>query len=458
MPELPGRDEPARPTRARWVVLTFLCALSAILYIDRICFSQAVTALETELKLTKDDISWVMVAFTVAYGVFEIPVGRWGDRIGPRRVLPRIAICWSIFTALTGACFGLWQLIIVRFLFGMGEAGAYPNTARVLARWFPDEERARAQGRLLAASQVGLILAMPVAAWVIELWGWRWMFVVFGLLGVAWAAAFYAWFRDDPAEHPAVNAAEREQIGISRAPAVTRHDPIPWALVRWNPSIWALCGSMVCGAFNSYFYYSWFPSYLKQARGVENLGSGWLMALLYSGAALGMLVGGALTGRTVQNSLRRDSATRLQGGLACVLAAASLWLAVRCESAGMLVAFAALSAACMASTQPLFWSCIINVSGRHIGSLFGLVNMVGLLGAASSQRFVGVFTSWREQKGLTGRAQWDPVFDVYVVALLICGACWAMYRTRSVEPEHLASGEQDRSSHENALVPEGTPS
>jgi MFS family permease len=424
-----------RATRVRWLVLAFLCALSAILYVDRICFGMALSSIKSDLGISDRAAGWLGVAFTIAYGVFEIPVGRWGDRIGPRRVLPRIAVCWSLFTALTGACLGWWQLLVVRFLFGVGEAGAYPNTASVLARWFPDAERARAQGFLLAASQVSLIGAMPLAALLVTQLGWRWMFVVFGAMGVVWAIAFYAWFRDDPATHPSINGAERQHIGRSRATAVTRHDPIPWALVRANPSVWLLCGTMICGAFNSYYYYFWFPTYLKEARGLTDDSAGWLMSLLYTGASLGMLAGGALTTRAFSGLARRDTAIRFLGGLECTIAAVSLGIAVRCESSVWLVVFAAFSLACMAATQPLTWSCIIGISGRHVGSLFGLINMSGMIGAAASQYLVGDFIDHRQQLGFAGRDKWDPVFNMYLVMLLVGGICWASYRTRLVEPD-----------------------
>lgn len=431
-PQLPSGDQ---ATRVRWIVLGFLCALSAILYVDRICFGMALPSIQSELGISDRAAGWLGVAFTIAYGVFEIPVGRWGDRIGPRRVLPRIAVCWSFFTALTGACLGWGQLLVVRFLFGVGEAGAYPNTARVLARWFPDAERARAQGFLLAASQISLIGAMPLAGLLITYLGWRWMFVAFGVMGVVWAVAFYSWFRDDPATHPRINAAELNHIGLSRALAVTRHDPIPWTLVRTNASVWILCGTMICGAFNSYYYYFWFPKYLKEARGLTEANSGLLMALLYTGASLGMLAGGALTTRAFSGLVKRDNAIRLLGGLECAFAAVSLAIAVRCESSVGLVVFAATSLACMAATQPLTWSCIIGISGRHVGALFGLINMSGMLGAAASQYLVGDYVEHRKALGFTGRDKWDPVFNMYLVVLVIGGACWAAYRTRFVEPE-----------------------
>src|SRR3954462_2377812 len=173
----------ARPPRARFVVLGVLCLLSGILYLDRICMSAALDSIQSDLALTNTQGGYVLMAFTLAYGLFEIPTGRWGDRIGGRRVLTRISLWWSVFTALTGACTGLWTLLGVRFLFGAGEAGAFPNVARVLSRWVPDEERGRVQGVLLAASSIGGAVAPFLAAVLIQRIGWRWTFVAFGALG-----------------------------------------------------------------------------------------------------------------------------------------------------------------------------------------------------------------------------------------------------------------------------------
>ena len=150
-PSPPGE----RPTTVRLLVLGVLCLLTGVLYIDRICISQALPAIRKEFDLSPQQGAYVLMAFTLAYGLFEVPTGRWGDQIGPRRVLTRISLWWSAFTALTGACWNLWSLIIVRFLFGAGEAGALPNVARVVSRWFPPEERGRVQGIILAASLIG---------------------------------------------------------------------------------------------------------------------------------------------------------------------------------------------------------------------------------------------------------------------------------------------------------------
>src|SRR5689334_10223413 len=234
------------PTRARLGVLAFLCTLALLLYIDRVCIGQAASHIRKEFGLSEQQMSWVFNAFLLAYCLFEVPAGHWGDRHGSRGVIARVVVCWSIFTALTGAAIGLTSLIIIRFLFGAGEAGAYPNAARVVTRWFPARERGRVRGAITFVSLVGAIVAPILASHFIQLFGWRPTFSIFGALGLLWAAAFYAWFRDDPANHPSVNAAEvaliREPIpgaeSSEDADAAPRH--IPWSRVLASPNVWLL--------------------------------------------------------------------------------------------------------------------------------------------------------------------------------------------------------------------------
>src|SRR5258706_560804 len=151
----PESEEPELPpTRARFVVAAWLCGLSSILYLDRICMAQAVKPIRDELGLSNTEISYVAMAFTLSYGLCGVPVGRWGDKGGPRSVLTRIVLAWSLFTAMTGVATGLLTLILVRFMFGAAEAGAFPNAAKVMQRWFPASERGRVQGVMLAFAQI----------------------------------------------------------------------------------------------------------------------------------------------------------------------------------------------------------------------------------------------------------------------------------------------------------------
>jgi MFS family permease len=370
------------------------------------------------------------MAFTVAYGIFEVPTGRWGDVVGGRAVLTRIAVWWSAFTALTGAGTGVVSLVLIRFLFGAGEAGAYPNVARVLARWMPAAERGRVQGVMLFTAQLGAVAAPALAAALIDAVGWRGAFAVFGSLGVVWAVGFWLWFRDDPAGHPAVNAAELAVIRAgAEAPKVVR-EPIPWRAVLTNPGIGMLGLITTCSAFNTYFYFSWFPTYLIDARGVENQEAGWLASLALAGSAVGVLAGGWVADRLTRLGPRRVWGRRVFCAGATWAAGACLFAAARCESPRAMAALAAASTLCLLLTLPTWWSAAIEQSGRHVGALFGLMNSLGVIGAVSSQWFVGAFSDWQAARGLTGRAQWDPMFDVYIAVLGVGGWTWLAYRYR----------------------------
>ncbi len=151
------------PTRVRYGVLAFLAAMTFILYIDRSCINQAAPIIRRELAISQTHIGYVFNAFAIAYAIFEVPAGHWGDRFGSRRILTRIVLWWSLFTALTGAASSFASLVVIRFLFGAGEAGALPNSARVLHTWFPDSARGKAQGFVTTAMMIGGACAPRIA-------------------------------------------------------------------------------------------------------------------------------------------------------------------------------------------------------------------------------------------------------------------------------------------------------
>jgi MFS family permease len=432
----------------RYGVLAFLCALAFVLYIDRICISKAAPQIEADLGISHTAMGFVFGAFTLAYGLFEVPTGRWGDRYGSRHVLTRIVLWWSAFTALTGCVWpftldsgwrlrvpwaeagipllldGLLLLLVIRFLFGAGEAGALPNAARVVARWFPADARGPAQGLINTAMLLGGAVTPVLAAYLIKAVGWRGSFALFGLLGVVWAAAFYAWFRDDPAEHPAVNEAERRLIEAGRPVEAGEHPPVPWRRVLGSANVWLLGGVIACSAFTSYMYYFWYPTYLEQGRGVGPIESGWLAGLVLAGGAVGCTLGGYLGDGLVRRTGSPRWGRRLVGAGGLGAAALALLGSLACDSA---VAAAALTAvACLSACTTLasWWAVVTAISGRHLGALFGLMNSLGVPGAIGSQLFFGSFADFRRAHGYYGRDQWDPGFYVYAGALLLGAVGW----------------------------------
>lgn len=459
------------PFRARYILVAWLCGLSAILYLDRICMAQAVRPIKDELGLNNTEASWVAMAFTLAYGLFAVPAGALGDRAGPRLVLTLIVLAWSLFTGLTGLAFGLTTLLAVRFLFGAAEAGAYPNAARVLSNWYPVDERGRVQGIMLAAGQFGAVAAPAGAAFLIEIGGWRWAFGVFALLGVIWAVGFWVWFRDDPATHPRVTPVELAEIRGGAVPVPTvpltpaptdgvvetsaavqvapereappltvqpsqsvpesvKDDPgpVPWGAVFVNRGILVLSLIMIFGAFYTYFFYSWFPTYLRDARGIDNVVAGLLASIVIGGSAVGMLVGGWLADRIPAWTSEPVTARRYLGVVSYLVAAGCLFAGIQCENAWWLAGLWGASFCAMHLTLPNWWSVAIPQTGKHVGAIFGLMNGAGVFGALASQGFVGIYADWQASRGLTGRAQWDPLFGVYVVVLLCGAAAWWLYR------------------------------
>jgi ACS family glucarate transporter-like MFS transporter len=430
-----GNSAQERPTSVRYGVLFFLCTLALVLYIDRVCIGQAAKPIGEELSLSKDDMSWVMMAFTLAYCLFEVPTGHWGDRFGSRGVIARIVLWWSAFTALTGAAPGFWSLVTVRFLFGAGEAGAFPNAARVVTHWFPPAERGLARGAITTTSLVGAALSFPISNYLIESVGWRWTFGAFGLVGVVWAAAFYWWFRDNPGEHPAVNAGERQLIGAIHGPRDGHHPhpAIPWAKVAVSANVWLLGAIMTVSATLFYMQFQWYSTYLQEARGQTETRAAWYTGVVIAGGAAGCIVGGVLSDLIVRHSHERKWTRRPCGGGALLISALSL-AAVR--YAPTAAAATMLNAAALFFLQvsiPTWWTVVAEISGQHGAAMWGLMNSLAGGGILITTRWIGWLVTARERTDLPPIECWRPVFDG-VAAGLACGAvCWLFVdATRSI--------------------------
>ncbi len=273
MPDSPISAVSSQPTRGRYGVVAFAGSLAMITYLDRACLGALAPAISADLSLSKEQMSLVFSAFALAYALFEIPTAWWVDRVGPRRVLTRIVLWWSAFTIATGAACNLTALVITRFLFGAGEAGAWPGVARAFARWVPLKERGRVQGLFFSGAHLsaGLtpMLALPLSGVI----GWRGVFCCCGLIGVVWAAAWWRWFRDDPSQHPAVNLAEQALIAAGRESIPTTTDagwPY-WRRLLMHRNTLPLCLGYVPNSFAFYFCITWLPTYLKEKHGFTSL-------------------------------------------------------------------------------------------------------------------------------------------------------------------------------------------
>jgi ACS family glucarate transporter-like MFS transporter len=249
--------------RYRYRVGALLFLLVVITYLDRVCISVAGPRVQQDLHIGPQQWGWVGGVFAIAYGLFEIPGGWMADRFGPRIILTRIVLWWSTFTALTGTVSSYAFLLLARFWFGAGEAGAFPNAASSIASWFPLRERGRAFGFLSVATQIGGALSPLLVIPIQTHYGWRTSFHLFGMLGVPWATAWVISFRNIPSEKRGITASELEEIG----PVLERqHRGLPWRVAVHEGNFWAILMMGMSYGYGLYFFVIWLPTYLVRVR------------------------------------------------------------------------------------------------------------------------------------------------------------------------------------------------
>jgi ACS family glucarate transporter-like MFS transporter len=411
----------AAPSRVRMRVLAFAFLLTVITYLDRVCISAAAPAIMAELHISVLQMSGVFSAFILAYSLFEVPSGWLGDVRGPRRVLTRIVLWWSAFTMLTGAAQGLRSLVTIRFLFGAGEAGAFPNIIRSFARWFPLRERGRASGVMFLGSRLGGMLSAPIALLLIARLGWRLSFVVFGAIGVAWAAAWTWWYRDSPSDHPAVNAEELAWIEQDAGPAESHAPATPWRALLSSRSVWAICAMYAAYGYGLYFYLTWLPTYLITELGFSALGGGFFASLPFLLAGIADVVGGWLTDRLArQHGLR---VARCGLGFAAFITSAGLLFAT--TLAPQATAKAALLALALGSADLALsaaWAAPLDVAAAHAGVITGLMNTFGNLG--------GLIGPWVVGWSVDRLHSWTVPFHITAVVYAAGAIAWL-----AVDPE-----------------------
>jgi MFS family permease len=413
---MPAVADAARPlhSRARRRVLGFAFFLTVITYLDRVCISTAAPHIMDELRLSPSEMGLVFSAFTLAYSLFEMPSGRMGDVIGPRRVLTRIVLWWSAFTMLTAAATSRATLLTIRFLFGAGEAGAFPNMARALSEWFPARERGRANSIMFFGSRVGGMLSAPIAFFLIRTAGWRASFVGFGVFGVVWAAAWHRGFRDRPAEDPRVSAEELALIERG-APPREPAPAVPWMAFAKDRNLRAICAMYFTYAYGLYFYFSWLPTYLTTNLHLSTTG-GWVFSgLPFFFAGIANLAGGWLT--DVLAERRGLYVARCWLGCGGFLTCAGFVLGAAIVPQpvvkALLLAFA-LGAVDL--SLGACWAVCLDIGAEHAGVVTGAMNTFGNIGGVLTPIVAGFIVD------RTG--SWSLVLYVTAAVYGIGAATW----------------------------------
>lgn len=367
------RSDPQPPNLggSKNIILAMLVILGVVTFLDRINISVAGSEIIKDLNLTPLQWGWVQSAFILSYGLMQIPMGAFGDRKGHRKVLALIVLWWSLFTAFTGMAGGLASLLVIRFMFGIGEAGSSPCSTGVISRWFKKEEVGKAQGYVWAASRMGGALTPFVVIPVMTTVGWRTAFYLLGALGIVWAAVWYWYYRDPKDLKDLKDPKDLKDLKDPKA--------IPWRQILHSPQFWIICGMYFFYAFGSWFFFSWFPTFMELGRGFEKSELTYAVAVPFIMSMAGNIYGGYLTDKLTSKYGLKIGRKAL-GSTSLAVSAVCMFLAAFIPGKMAVFIFLSLCFGIFDLMLPSAWALCIDLGKHHAGTIAGAMNTAGNIG------------------------------------------------------------------------------
>jgi MFS family permease len=397
----------------RFSVVLLALAINMVCYTDRVCIAVAGPEMRKEFALSQTQMGFVFSIFSLSYALGQTPWGMLADRFGSRGIVAFAIAGWSVFTALTASAWNFVSLLGIRFVFGGLEAAFSPSVASAFSRWVPVNERATAFGAFLGGGRLGGALTPPIAGYLLLHYGWRMPFVVFGAFGLLWAVLWFAWYRNSPGEHPAVTPAERAAIAANTTAAAK--GPVPWSLLLRSRRLWCLLFAAFGSTFMWQFYITWFPTYLREHRGMSLTESSYYAGLPLLLGVGANWAGGLLTDWIGRRSNHRTART-VVGFFSLTMGALLMSAGVWCPQAGL----AALLMGCAAGAVDLYlgaaWSSATDIGGTSGGAVAGLMNAASNCAGFASPALMGFI--------LQRFNDWNAVLYLSVATTLCAAISW----------------------------------
>jgi ACS family D-galactonate transporter-like MFS transporter len=375
---------------ARWTMIILCCLANTINYVDRANLAVAAPIIQRDLGFDAATMGLILGGFFWTYSFMQMPFGWFADRFGARISLSLAVVWWSVFTALTSAARGVFTLMGCRLLLGVGEAGAYPSCAKVVANWFPRSERALASSIFDSGSRIGAALSLPLVTWIIATFNWKISFIVTGMIGIVWSVFWIVIYRD-PEHHRSVTPEQLAKLQAERGTKLTGGPNIPWSSLFRYRTIWGMMIGFFCLNFVIYFFITWFPTYLVKARGfsLTQLGTLGLLPGLASIPCgwLGGFTSDALYRRGW--SLTASRKTCLVGGM---LLSSIITFSVFAPNVYLALVCFAIAYGSLAFTAASIWSLPGDVAPTpgHVASIGGIQNFASNLAGIVTTTFTGV--------------------------------------------------------------------
>lgn len=365
----------------RFILLIFTFFLTVLLYVDRACISTAKDSIMHDLGFSVTDFGWIMAVFTLGYALLQTPSGRMADSKGPRKVITAIVTTWSFLTAITGLAWNFTSMLVIRFLFGAGEAGAFPALSKIVYNWFPVKERGIVQGINFSGSRLGAALGMPVVAILVQSLGWRHTFAVFGAVGILIGIVWYFIFRDKPEDSKFVSQAEKDYIVHNRQKSVNKVKSIlPFSVILKSRNMWLAMIQYICSNFTFYFTLTWMYPYIKEKFMLGGVEAGMYASVPLIAGAFGNWTSGFMVDY-IYSKGKFGVSRRLPAIIGFALAAFGMVMVTQADSSLMSVIFMSIAVFGADMTLSPSWAFCIDIGKDNAGAVSGTMNMAGNLGA-----------------------------------------------------------------------------
>jgi sugar phosphate permease len=408
--------------KRRFAVLAVVCLLAVVTYVQRVGFAVVAPELQIQYQFNPRQMGFLLAAFLIAYGLFEVPCGWLGDKLGVRHLLTLLAIGMSISTALVVLVMHFseqtWQplayLLIVRFAFGAFQAGIFPVLSRTMADWMPVKERGTAQGSIWMASRVGGAIAPFLIVWLVkDHGGWPAPLFFAAILGILWCIVYWPWYRE-----PVVSMSTGRK---------SSHVAVPWRTFLRSRSVWGLCLMYACGGFVANFYVTLLPTYLRDQRHLAPDQMKWVTGLPLACGIVACLAGGLVSDAIIRTTGNRKWGRRLNGSIGLFVAAVSLLATNYVNEVWALASLLCLTFFCNDLAMGPAWASCADVGERHAGSLAGLMNMCGNLAGAVGSILAG---------SLFNAGMSSLVFVIFSSSFACAALCWLLVdATQPIESE-----------------------
>jgi MFS transporter, ACS family, glucarate transporter len=367
--------------------------LTLLLYVDRICISVAKDPISKDLDLSKEQMGWVLSAFALGYALFQTPGGLLADKFGSRKVLTVIIIVWSLFTGFTAKAWNYASMLVIRFLFGAGEAGAFPAINRAVVSWMPLKERGIVTGINFSGSRLGAAFALPGLSIIMDKWGWQATFYLLGGLGVFFACVWYMLFRDKPEESRLLSAKEIEFMVANRQPIQQAAPKIPLRRIFAQRNMWLAMLQYFCSNFTFFFALTWLYPHIKEKFHLEAIAAGWYASIPLIAGAFGNWFSGWWMDRIYIGGNYKKSRW-LPAATGFVLSAFGLILSSFMSDVTAAVIFLSVAIFGADMTLPPSWAFCADIGKQQAGVVSGNMNMAGNLGAFITSLAFPYLLSW----------------------------------------------------------------